>query len=165
MPAFPANPIKFSISLPCSYTAGFKFQLNAESKLNGYHGHANQFATTGEVRLHDTGERDLQLLCGPLAPVMDLATRQAGASRSLFVFGTRLAVPKTFLGALGSLGIQRSQPLRVFNRPADSTGRSDLSVAPSRLDAQLGASYAVQGAARVAGGLRFTEIVLTPPRF
>lgn len=126
------------------------------------HAHANQFATTGEVRLYDSGERDLQVLGSPVSSTLRLATRAAGASRNLFVFGTAASTPKPFAGAIGSLWIQRGLPLRVFNRAADATGRSDLTVDVGRVANRVGWPFAVQGAARVSGSLRFTTTLLRP---
>ena len=158
----PTGAIVLQADLPGSVRALALDPTGTRVAVGMKHSHANQFATTGEVRLHDTGERDLQLLSGPVGDTLRLATRQAGAGRSLFVFGTLSPAPTAFRSALGSLWIQRSAPLRVYNRAADMTGRSDLTVSRSSVAGQVGASFAVQVAARVSGSLHFTATVLEP---
>jgi len=160
----PSATALLQVDLPGSVRALALDETGTRVAVAMKHGHANQFASTGEIRLHDTGERDLQLLSGPLAPTLSLATQQPGASRSLFLFGTPGSVPTPFIGSVGTLWIQRSQPLRVFNRAADAGGRSDLNVAPDRIADQVGDPFSVQAAARVGGTLQFSETLLTPPR-
>jgi hypothetical protein len=127
------------------------------------HGHANQFGSTGEVRLYDTGERDLQVVATPRASgTLELAARVAGASRGIFLVGPALAAPVPFAGASGSLAIDRSAA-RTFVRPADAGGRADVSVPLPANAAGLG--FAAQAAMRVGGALVFTETVVEPAVF
>jgi hypothetical protein len=69
-------------------------------------GHASTFATQGELRLVDSGERGLQVLSEPRAGAsLSLACRAPQASRVLFLVGPRLAQPIPF--ASGSLWVDR----------------------------------------------------------
>ena len=128
------------------------------------HAHANQFAATGEIRLYDTGERELQVIGQPYAAgALHLAARRPGASRTLFVLGTPLGTPVPFRG--GGLWIDRGLPSLVRNRPADASGRSDAVLSLPGVSAALGLDFAVQVVWRVAGGLEFGHGVLVPAVF
>lgn len=158
----PSGSIVLQADLPGSVRALALDPTGTRVAVGMKHSHANQFATTGEVQLHDTGERDLQLLNGPVGGTLRLATQQAGARRSLFVFGTLSPAPTVFRSALGSLWIQRSAPLRIYNRAADAEGRTDLTVSSSVIARKVGEPFAVQVAARIPGSLQFTATVLEP---
>jgi len=90
--------------------------------------HANQFAASGEFRLHDTGESDTTVLKAPRpASTMDVAAKKTGASVVAFLSGPRALFPSTIPGVPGVLALDRSQ-LILVRRPADATGRADLTV-------------------------------------
>jgi len=89
--------------------------------------HANQFSTSGEVTLLDTGERDLQLV-GPSRPggVLRLAFLHPGAQQALFGVGSAASQPGAPPGLSGMLLLDLTQPLLAFPRPVDGVGRADL---------------------------------------
>ena len=125
--------------------------------------HANQVGSTGEVRVYDTGERDLELLePARLGGDLKVAARQPGASFGLFLIGRRLDQPVTIPGTVGLLHLDRSQRLRVIARPAGADGRSDLSLPIPLHPALLGYDLSVQVAHRVSGQLVLGETVLDP---
>ena len=124
------------------------------------HVHANQFGATGELVLHDTGERELQLTARPApAGALELSSLRAGAQRALFVLGTPLARPVTFRGA-GWLWIDRGGPLRVKGTAPDASGRADVTLDLQTLGPVLGAGFGVQAAWRVGGATEFGMLVV-----
>jgi len=126
------------------------------------HAHANQFASTGEVRLYDTGERDLQALATSLGGgTLHLAAKRPGASRALFIVGTLRQAPTPF-GSAGKLWIDRAAPLRVYSRPVDPAGRSNLLLDLSGLPVGLGPEFGVQAAWRVSGALELSATAVDP---
>jgi hypothetical protein len=129
------------------------------------HGHANAFAATGEVRLYDTGERDLQVVGSTLGNgTLHLAAKRPGATRALFVLGTLRPTPNPFPGS-GNLWIERSAPLRVYSRPVDPSGRADLILVLPQLPAWLGLDFGAQAAWRVSGGLELGATAVDPVVF
>lgn len=125
--------------------------------------HANQIGSTGEVRLYDTGEGDLELQ-GParLGGSLQATSLEAGASIALFLIGTRAAVPGAIPGTQGLLQLDRGLRLRVVPRPADALGRAELDLPLPSLAALSGARLSVQVASRVGGVVVFSESVLDP---
>ena len=117
------------------------------------HAHANQFASTGEVSLFDSGERELQFLerSTPTGK-LELSSLRPGAKRALFLVGLPAPQPVTFLGA-GQLFLLRSGPLRVKGAFPDATGRADVSFSVPSLLGSVGPDLAVQAAWRMTGGL------------
>jgi len=125
--------------------------------------HANQFGTTGEVRLYDTGERDLQLLSpARVGGTLALASQHAGASTALFLIGTRSASPLSVPGVLGELHLDRRRRMYIYARAADSTGRADLTIPLPNQPALIGLPLSAQAASRVAGQLVLSETVVDP---
>ena len=123
--------------------------------------HANLLSSTGEVRLYDTGERDLTLL-GParLGGTLTAASSVPGASGTFFLLGTPRANPVQFPGALGELSLQRDQRLQVLARPTDLAGTALLALPISSSPSLLGADLGLQSVSRVAGQLVFSETTL-----
>jgi len=125
--------------------------------------HANQFGSTGEVRLYSTGEGDLELSApARLGRTLEVAARQAGSELALFLVGTRAGTPTFPAGTEGALWLLRNDRLRVMARPVDQGGNADLSMPIPAGPAWLGASLSVQVGHRVGGGLHFSETVLDP---
>lgn len=125
--------------------------------------HANQAGSTGEVRVYDTGERDLELLePARLGGVLRVAAREPGASIGFFLIGRRMDQPVAIPGTIGLLHLDRGQRLRVVARPAGADGRSDLTLPIPQHIALLGLDVSVQVANRVSGQLVFSETVLDP---
>jgi hypothetical protein len=123
--------------------------------------HANQFGSTGEVRMYDTGERDLTFVTSPrLGSTWTSASRTPGAQVALFLVGTRSPLPQPLPGALGSLSLVRGPSLHVYARPANLLGEAQLSLQIPNASALIGAEYALQVANRVAGQIVFSETTL-----
>lgn len=124
--------------------------------------HANQFASTGSIRMYDTGERELCATSQPrTGGVLELSARRAGASDVLFLAGRRSNVPILLPGTIGVLWLRRA-PLSVIVVPADASGRADL-VLPVANDPLLrGSATHWQAAFRVNGVLHFAAPRLDP---
>ncbi|MEM7308041.1 MAG: hypothetical protein AAF682_15285 [Planctomycetota bacterium] len=99
--------------------------------------HANQFATTGTVRVHDTGERDVQVV-GPaqIGGTLEVAFLQPGMSQAIFALGTPSPGPRLIPGVQGALLLNPGLPLLFAPAPATAEGRADL-VAPLAPDPVL----------------------------
>lgn len=124
------------------------------------HGHANQLGSTGEVRLFDTGERDLQLLAPPQrGGVMQLSARRPGARRAYLIRGPLAAFPTPFASAAGGLWIERTLA-QVSTRLSDASGRADFGVnVPSQ---GFAPQFALQAYFRGGGGAAFSSTLVTP---
>ncbi len=122
--------------------------------------HANVLAATGEVRLLDTGERDLQVLAPPLVGgTLHLAARDTSATAVLFLYGDPVAVPFRVPGVAGQLHLRRVG-LGVARVNADGQGRADWT-SPIPLDsAQIGTVRSFQAAFRSPGSTRFGTTLL-----
>ncbi|MCB9915837.1 MAG: hypothetical protein H6828_11940 [Planctomycetes bacterium] len=120
--------------------------------------HANLASSTGEVRLYDTGERDLTLLAPTrLGGSLQAAARRPGANLALYLAGVRAGAPWAPPGALGQLALARDARLHVWARPVDATGESLLAVGLGTSPGLVGSRYALQAAHRVGGQLVFGE--------
>ncbi len=125
--------------------------------------HANQLGTTGDVRLYDTGERDLELLePARLGGHLRAATRRTGSSFGLFLVGRRREAPVTLPGIGGLLHLDRGQRLSVLARPAGPGGRADLDLPLPAAAFAAGQALSIQAAHRVGGALLLGETVVTP---
>lgn len=125
--------------------------------------HANQVGTTGEVRLYDTGERDLELLQpARLGGTLSVDSVHSGAALALFLIGARSATPTDMPGMVGQLHLARTNRLRVYGRVADAEGRANLSLAIPAHPSMIGLAQSVQVANRVSGQIVFSETVLDP---
>jgi len=120
------------------------------------HLHANQMGVTGELRLYDTGERDLQLLDAPRpGGHLHLAARTPGANSAWFLVGQERKTP--FGGGLALL----RQGLRVISAPV-LDGVAELEVPLPAGNRLLGLSPTIQAAWRVPGSLEFSETLVRP---
>lgn len=127
--------------------------------------HANLFATTGQFRLYDTGERDLTLTDTPrVGGTMQLSARAANATEVLFLFGLRAPAPLHLAGAQGELFLKRVR-LTTIAVPADASGRADLSRVIAADPQLVGTRWHVQAAFRIQGVLHFSRTVLDPVLF
>ncbi len=114
--------------------------------------HANQFGSTGELRLYDTGERDLEALELPRAGgALRLAARRDGATRAFFLLG-RPAAPQTIPGVGGRLVVERAGAA-IHSRPTDAAGRAWLELALPADPLLVGSRVRAQAALRAGGGL------------
>ncbi|MCE9595862.1 MAG: hypothetical protein K8S98_16865 [Planctomycetes bacterium] len=127
------------------------------------HVHANQFGSTGEFRIYDTGERDLQLVAAPHhGGSLALKSRHPGSSIILFVVGVPSNGPQTFPGCIGTLWIDRKALPKVFARPSDAQGEASFSLPLANSPSVIGTTFAVQAAARAGGKLYFSTSVVAP---
>ena len=119
--------------------------------------HANVFGSTGEVRLYDTGERDLELLQQPRhGGVLHLAAQRPGATRAFFLLG-RPSAPHTVPGTFGRLAVDRGGPLSVHSRPVTAAGRADLELLLPSDPALIGIELRAQAAMRAGGALHLSH--------
>lgn len=119
--------------------------------------HANQFGSTGEVRLYDTGERDLELLGQPRhGGRLRLAARAPGATQAYFLLG-RPSAPQAFPGGVGELCVERSARLWILPSPVDPAGRADLDLPLPADPGLIGVELRAQAALRVDGGLQLSR--------
>jgi len=122
--------------------------------------HANVLSATGDVRLFDTGERDLQVLAPAVrGGVLHLAARASGATSVLFLHGDPAPVPFRVPGIAGELGLRRVG-LGVVRLNADAQGRADWSSAIPADPALVGTVRSFQAAFRSPGGTRFGATLL-----
>lgn len=122
--------------------------------------HANQFGSTGEVRLYASGERDLvQRAPARHGGTLELSARYPGALVTFFAIGRR-TVPAPFPGAAGNLAIERSRRTLVLAAVPDETGRADLSLPLPGGAGMIGLDLAAQAAWRLAGSFRLGQTVL-----
>ncbi len=126
--------------------------------------HANQFSSSGEFRLHDTGESDSAVLRAPRpGGWMDLAAARSGASVVAFLSGPRAPFPVTVPGASGTLALDRAQ-LTLVRRTADASGRADLSVGIANDPLSIGTFLHLQSAFLVNGswvlGTSVTDVLV-----
>jgi hypothetical protein len=153
--------VVFSIDLPGSVQSLALDRTGTLIAAGMKHAHANQFATTGEFRLYDTGERDLTILEPPRpGGNLHLATRWQAASTALFLLGQAAGAASHPAGTAGGLWIDRGARMRIFARPADASGRADLVLPLPPDPAWVGVSFAAQSAARSGGVLRFSATVV-----
>jgi len=128
------------------------------------HAHANQFATTGEVGLFDTGERRLQLL-GAVRPggSLDLTLREPGRAWAIALVGLPLPAPLPLGGGLGVLHIDPLAPRAALPAPLDPSGRASWSLPLAATPALVGTRLAAQAVVGGGGGARLNPEVLRIP--
>ena len=126
--------------------------------------HANHFATTGAVRLYDTGERDLQLTAVPrLGGRLELGHGGSPAGTVVFAVGTPRAAPLSvpFLG--GELWLDTAHPLLLFAVAPDPLGRAWWALDVPADAALAGLEVVVQAVVLPAGGgVRLARRVVRP---
>jgi len=155
----------FSADLPGSVSALALDGAGRRLAVGHKNTHANQFATTGQFRLYDTGESDLTLLATPrVGGTLELAARRAGASEVLFLFGRRSYTPLGVGGTAGTLWLRRPT-IQTVAVAADASGAAELSRAIPNLPHLIGARWHVQAAFRIGGVVHFSETVLDPLLF
>jgi len=125
--------------------------------------HANQFSSTGGIRFFDTGERDLQQLEPPvLGGQVQLVAARPGAGNVLFLIGDRIPQPLPLPGVGGSALFLDPSSLRIFPRPADSSGRGQWSFRVPSNPMWIGIPWSAQAAFRVNGTTVLSGVVLDP---
>lgn len=151
-----------SIDLPGSVQALALDASGTRLAVGSKSAHANQFATTGEVRLYDTGESDLFVQSPPRAGgTLEVTARHAGASEVLFLLGRRGSSPIHVAGTEGQLWLRRS---RLSLTPAipDANGRASISLLIANDPLVIGTEWHLQAAFRVNGVLVFGVTVVDP---
>lgn len=124
--------------------------------------HANQFATTGQVRLYETGEADVAVLGQPMVGgTLAVAAKKAGATQALFLLGPRAPQPIVVPGTEGELRLRRTR-LAVFPAPTDASGRADLVLPLPNDPALRGTQWHVQAGFVVNGVLVFSDALAEP---
>jgi hypothetical protein len=127
------------------------------------HAHANQFATSGDIRLLDTGEHDLALTApARLGGALSLASRSEGSLVTWFLLGAELGTPLPLEGIDGPLTIDPAAPMIAVPLNADAEGRADL-VVPLPLEPALaGLPLAIQALFVVPGAPRLSAATARP---
>jgi hypothetical protein len=126
------------------------------------HAHANHFASTGELRLFDTGERELQATNqAQWGQGLSVSARRAGANAVWFLFGNRSAQPRTLIGVSGNLWLSRSG-LQLLRVPADSTGRANAGLPVPWVPSSSGLPFTVQALFRAPGASGLSSVLLDP---
>lgn len=117
--------------------------------------HANQFASTGEVRLYETGEDDLvQVRHLENGGDLEIATRMPGALSVVLLVGVLADQPSPFMGFGGELALNRRVPIHIEVEMTDANGRADFDL-PLPVDAEwVGETLAVQALFRLGGGVQ-----------
>ena len=114
--------------------------------------HANVFASTGEVQLYDTGERELQLVAAPRpGGALEVAFRLPQPGLAVFAVGLRAASPVDLPGLGGTLWLDPGRRMLIEVVAPDANLRADLDVALQGNTSLVGLSIGVQ-AAHVGGG-------------
>ena len=130
------------------------------------HAHANLFATTGEVQLHDTGERDLQL-AGPLAPAASWRRffRMPQPGTPIFAAGFALQAPVQLGAAQGAFWVDLLQPHYLFPGTLEAGAGRDVArltlTVPPGTDL-IGMPLVLQAAAIGDAGIVLARTVLRP---
>jgi hypothetical protein len=151
-----------SASLPGSVQALALSEDGARLAVAHKGAHANQFATTGGVRLYDTGARDVlavepALLGGGLA----LQARRVGANACVFVLG-QAGAGVALNGFGGQLLIDPGQPLFLKFAPCGAQGLATWSFALPVDVGLLGQPAAVQAVFAMPTGLEFGATLARP---
>ena len=124
--------------------------------------HAGVFATTGAVRLFDTGERDLQVLGAPtLGGSLHLAHRSPGNLYSLFALGQPSSGAWFVPGVAGAFLLE-PQGLVWFQASADASGRSDRVLSLPAAPVLAGLQPWFQALALTANGARWSARTARP---
>jgi len=115
--------------------------------------HANVLSATGDVRLFDTGERDLQVLGVPrVGGTLHLAARAPGATAVLMLEGTPSAGPIFVPGVAGVLHLRRTG-ISVVRLRTDASSRADFTWSIPSDPALVGTTRHFQAAFRLPTGL------------
>lgn len=126
------------------------------------HTHANLLGSTGEIRLYDSGERDLVVFGQAyVGGTLELAAQHPGASLCVFLYGLPSSAPITFPGTEGELWLKRAR-LIVIPVVPDANRRADLSIPIPSDPALIGREWHLQAAFRVNGTLVFGRSLVDP---
>ncbi len=124
--------------------------------------HASAASARGDVRLIDSGERQLQLLETPrLGGNLHATARRPGATIGWFLIGPRAAQPAQFPGVDGPLLLRRDG-LQFHVGLPDADGRMDLTLPVPGSSALRGTQMHLQGAFRIPGGIALTGNLVSP---
>ena len=148
--------VLWSIDLPGSATDVTLDRSGRRIAVAHKSAHANQSASSGEVRLYDTAEADLALTEAPRpGGVLAAECLVPGANIAFFLFGEGVKAPVDLPFVDGELWVSLHSRLVVRARRPDKSGRARCELA---LPAGLGeVEVAVQAVARIGGGLTVSE--------
>ena len=150
------------LDLPGSVTALALDSSATRLAIGMKHGHANQFATTGEVRLFDSGERELQALSqAQPGGSLNVSAKRSGVGSVWFLYGRRSNFPIHVAGVGGELWLSRPT-LSVQRVNADAAGRADASLPIPWSIPGSGVPYSVQALFRSALGSGLSQTLLDP---
>jgi hypothetical protein len=123
--------------------------------------HANVLSATGDVRLFDTGERDLQVLGTPrVGGTLHLAARAPGATGVLMLEGTPARHPILVPGVGGALLLRRSG-IAVVRVRTDASGRADFTWSIPSDPSLVGTTRYYQAAFRSPAGLTLGRVLVS----
>ena len=126
------------------------------------HGHANQFGTSGEVRLFDTGERDVQALeQARLGSPLSVSARRSAARSVWFLYGPRARTAHPIQNVQGALWLARPA-LTAIRVRADGSGRGTASLPVPWTPSTVGVPFSVQALFRSPGSSSLSSTVLDP---
>ena len=124
--------------------------------------HASAPSARGDLRLLDSGERQIQLLETPrLGGELRAAARRPGATIGWFLIGPRAAQPTQLPGVDGPLLLRRDR-LQFQVAVPDASGRMDLVLPVPGSSTLRGTQMHLQGAFRVPGGVALTRNLVSP---
>ena len=155
-----------AVDLPGSIRAlaldetGTRVALGAKDK------HANDFATTGSVRLFDTGERDLQLLEPPVrGGMLSLATLHPGQLYTVVLLGCEASSGSLVSGWSGLNWIDTTKPFLWRGAVPDGKGFSIRQIGIPDQPSLVGLEFGVQAVFVRNSGVSLSEELLHPVIF
>ena len=126
--------------------------------------HANQFGTTGSVRLYATGEGQLALdrTARPGASLW-VRLNQPGALDAWLVLGVPAPAAVVVPGVQGELLLDLAKVLWIEPAPPDAAGQSQVGLAVPANPALVGLDFGLQAASFDGAELRLGAEMLRPP--
>jgi hypothetical protein len=152
--------VVFAVDLPGSVFALDLDEAGRKIAVGLKNTHANLFATSGQFRMYDTGESDLQVLHAAHAGgTLDLAAHRVGATGVFFLDGSLAPQPFAVPGIAGLLRLKRAG-LSAVRRPADATGRADVMLPIANDPALIGTYRHLQAAFRTGAAIAFGAVAV-----
>ncbi|MHC4379051.1 MAG: hypothetical protein ACYS26_20830 [Planctomycetota bacterium] len=126
--------------------------------------HANQFGTTGSVRLYATGEGQLAL-DRTARPGVTLEARlnQPGATSAWLLLGVPAPLPVALPGMQGELQLDLAKSLWILPAAPDAAGQSQVDLTVPANPSLVGLAFGLQAASHDGTDLRLGAELLRPP--